>query len=282
MLKQIKNLLAVSVLVGVAAVLPQSAHGFALLGPTNAGTANLTGYFLDFNKGFKWTNSTITVSYHSSFINHFGVSGSNAFQSALNTWDTIFTSQATGAQSLTGGASNLFSPSAPGLGFDLESVSLHELGHVLGFHHPDQAAPYNRNYQSNGTAIASTGLEMMNSTINSGESQRMLTQDDLNGFNHLYSSDLNFSIVGGAQIGHFLGANIDVFALNFSTIPWLSGFSGALAIGDAQIDRSNPLNGPGAILSADIFFNVPEPTSLSLLGLGCAALLIRRAVNRRR
>ena len=265
---------------GAIAALPHSAHGFALLGPTNAGTASLSGYFTEFNKGFKWTNSTISVSYDSSFINHFGASGSNSFQNALNTWDNIFTSQATGAQSLTGGSSNLFSPAAYGLGFDLESVSLHELGHVLGFHHPDQAGT--RNFNASGTSIASTGLEMMNSTINSGESQRKLTQDDLNGFNHLYSSDLSFSIVGGAQIGHFLGANIDVFALDFSTIPWLSGFSGALAIGDAQIDRTNPLNGPGSILSADIFFNIPEPTSLSLAGLGITALFIRRSARWRR
>lgn len=279
MQRQIRNVCVALTVMMATAMFPQTALGFALLGPTNAGTANLSGYFTEFNKGFKWTNSTITVSYHSSFTSHFGTSGSNSFYSALSTWDNIFTSQATGAQSATGGSSNLFSPSAPGLGFDLESVSLHELGHVLGFHHPDQAG--SRNFNSSGTSIASTGLEMMNSTIASGESQRMLTLDDLNGFNHLYGSDLNFSIVGGAQMGHFLGANIDVFAVNFSTVPWLSGFSGALAIGDAQIDRTNPLNGPGSILSADIYFNIPEPASLSLAGIGLATMLIRRRCWRR-
>jgi hypothetical protein len=277
--RQISTGCVVLLVMLATAMLPQPARGFALIGPTNFGSA----YFVNYNKGFSWANDPITVRLDASFTTTFGAGGTTAFINALATWGTEFTTQATGAQNPTGGANDFFSPADPGNGYDLESISLHELGHVLGLHHPDQAGT--QNFNTTGGVRVATGNELMNSVpVLSGESQRKLTQDDLDGFNHLYSFDPNFTFLGApaTQIGNNVGAKIDVFAFNFADVPLLAPFAGVLALADVGIDKANPFNGPGSILGADIFFNVPEPTSLSLLALGLAAGFLRRPVNQRR
>lgn len=83
--------------------------------------------------------------------------------------------------------------------YDFEATVAHEVGHVLGFHHPD--AEWELNVHSNATMGAATCLNPMDSvylnptqtppdsimfSMTKHRAQTCLTQDDLQGLNFLY------------------------------------------------------------------------------------------------
>lgn len=73
---------------------------------------------------------------------------------------------------------------------DIRSICLHEIGHLMGLHHPDFGAGSTRNFCPSGGGFITcpaTGNEVMNSTIGTGNYNHILSFDELDGFNRSYA-----------------------------------------------------------------------------------------------
>jgi hypothetical protein len=80
---------------------------------------------------------------------------------------------------------------------DIRSIAVHEIGHVLGLHHPNQADNVNRNYGSTAGGLVvqnDQNNEVMRSWINSGDYNHILSEDELAAYSYVYgNTDLNFT-----------------------------------------------------------------------------------------
>jgi hypothetical protein len=88
---------------------------------------------------------------------------------------------------------------------DIRSIVVHELGHVLGITHPNQAAGVNRNWRPGGgglVAQADVGNELMRSWINQGDYNHVLSHDELDAYDLMYGTGISFtqSLGGAADI----------------------------------------------------------------------------------
>ncbi len=101
---------------------------------------------------------------------------------AFETWERAGTTPRTGAANFRRNGVAPFG--------DIRSICLHEIGHLMGFHHPDFGAGSTRNFCPSGGGFITcpaTGNEVMNSTIGTGNYNHILSFDELDAFNRSYA-----------------------------------------------------------------------------------------------
>ena len=139
---------------------------------------------------------------------------------------------------------------------DIRSVATHEIGHVLGIRHPNQAATVDRNWRPSGGTYSQqgdNGDEVMRSWINQGDYNHVLSHDELDAFDYAYGHDINFSEVTGPG-----PANITIGTYSTSSNIWAQGgWSGGWRNGG---DHSQGIQ----IASGSVEFNTSASSPLGL------------------
>ncbi len=101
---------------------------------------------------------------------------------AFETWERAGTTPRTGAANFRRNGAQSFG--------DIRSITLHEIGHLLGFHHADFGTVSGNNFCPSGggfISCAANGNEVMNSTINPGNYNHILSFDELDAFTFAYA-----------------------------------------------------------------------------------------------
>jgi hypothetical protein len=201
--------------VGLALAGPHPALAFSLFGAAGA-YCDVTGVPTDH---WHWSATTITFKFDPSFNVMFpDPSQKDQVRLAFRRWSE--------ASSTAFGPTEHFDRTSTYKPFgDLRSITLHELGHVLGLTHPDEADLVGRNYQPAAHVCPSaesgqpdTGNEVMQSIINPGWYRHILTWDELDGNCFIYNgSAFNFVEVADPApadivISTYVDANPNVWA----------------------------------------------------------------------
>jgi len=174
-----------------------AAHGISAF--TGDDTVNPSGFsdlIANPDDYFSWDLTNITYEFDSSFTSNNQIR--DQIRLAFDQWDT--------ANGTANGSNYSYFRDVSSQPFgDIRSIAVHEIGHVLAFHHPNQADGFNRNYGLSGAGglvvQADQNNEVMRSFINPGDYNHTLSHDELDGFDYFYGHDLNFTeVVSGGDI----------------------------------------------------------------------------------
>ena len=241
----------------------------------------------------RYEQATINYAFTGAFVGAYGAAGQAAVVAAMSSWNAaVPTAVAPGANPAANSAA--IQAGDPriltSLDHDLQSVALHEIGHTLGMNHPNEAgANFNVNAGA-WVAGAEIPRPIMDSNIPTNLRIRTLTDDDLFAAQFLYDAgaagngqgNIGGPVFGGGAAAFTLtqvpiaqAHNITITALPFANFLATCGGPFVACVAPASFTTIASAGAWRVITSATIYFPIPEPSSIALLGLGILMLRLR-------